>query len=71
MDAIYRLTQPQTHFSFTGDHTLVIPSGMFAPTNAQASLFGNNGLWGLLLPSTVHGRVSDIWRGSASTRLKL
>ena len=26
-------------------------------------------LWGLLLPASVHGRVSDIWRGYVTQRL--
>mmetsp|Transcript_1762 Transcript_1762/g.4413 ORF Transcript_1762/g.4413 Transcript_1762/m.4413 type:complete len:150 (+) Transcript_1762:1-450(+) len=40
-----------------------------APYNAQATLWGRLALWGLLLPISVHGRVSDIWRGYFVQRL--
>ena len=39
-----------------------LPAGLFAPYNAQATLHMHGALWTLLLPVTVHGRVSDIWR---------
>lgn len=39
-----------------------LPAGLFAPYNAQATLHMHSALWTLLLPVTVHGRVSDIWR---------
>jgi hypothetical protein len=38
-------------------------------SNRQATLHMQSGLWSLLLPVTVHGRVSDIWRGYFATRL--
>ena len=40
-----------------------VPQGMYSPYNAQATLHLYASLWSLLLPITVHGRVSDIWRG--------
>ena len=40
----------------------MIPQRTFTPYNAQATLHMSSALWGLLLPITVHGRVSDIWR---------
>ena len=40
-----------------------------APFNAQATLFMRDALWALLLPITVHGRISDIWRGYLVQRL--
>ena len=43
--------------------------GAYAPYNAQATLHMYPALWSLLLPVTVHGRVSDIWRGYAAQRL--
>jgi hypothetical protein len=63
MDAIYRLTQP-IPFEFTAPAGLLvrIPNGVRAPFNAQACLWNHDALWGMLLPITVHGRVSDIWR---------
>ena len=36
--------------------------GPFAPLNAQAALVTPLAYWSLWLPTTVHGRVSDIWR---------
>jgi hypothetical protein len=74
IDAIYRLTMPLP-FDFpsspaveTGQKTedyypLVVPDDTYAPYNAQATLHLYSSLWSLLLPITVHGRVSDIWRG--------
>ncbi len=41
-----------------------------SPFNAQATLWpAQKALWGLLLPVTVHGRVSDIWRSYFVSRL--
>ena len=37
--------------------------------NAQACLFSRLAFWALLLPVTVHGRVSDIWRSFTFTKL--
>lgn len=37
--------------------------------NAQATLHFYSALWSLMLPVTVHGRVSDIWRGYAAQRI--
>ena len=39
----------------------------FAPE--KSTLFNYNAFWGLLLPMTVHGRVSDIWRSYFTQRL--
>mmetsp|Transcript_51326 Transcript_51326/g.133346 ORF Transcript_51326/g.133346 Transcript_51326/m.133346 type:complete len:521 (-) Transcript_51326:501-2063(-) len=44
-------------------------SGTFMPYNAQATLHSYEALWGLLLPVTVHGRVTDIWRSYFTQRL--
>ena len=46
-----------------------LPPGMMTPFNAQATLFAQKCLWGLLLPASVHGRVSDIWRSYIMQRL--
>jgi len=74
VDGVFRLTR-KTPFNFsestsvhTQSNTALIPMGMFVPTNAQASL-QLDALWGLLLPISVHGRVSDIWRGYFTQRL--
>lgn len=69
VDGVYRLTAASPDFNFSwapsgGVHPLlVVPQGSLAPWNAQATLFAQaTSLWGLLLPISVHGRVSDIWR---------
>jgi len=46
-----------------------LPAGTMMPYNAQACLHLYDALWGMLLPSTVHGRVADIWRGYMAQRL--
>jgi hypothetical protein len=66
VDAIYRLTNPDypLHFS-PSDRVSVstVKDGQAAPFNAQATLFFEDAFNTMLLPVTVHGRVSDIWRG--------
>jgi hypothetical protein len=75
VDAIYRLTQPSP-FSFLpqggnviGKSALIIPSRTLVPYNAQATLIKEEVFWSLLLPISVHGRVSDIWRSYFSQPL--
>jgi len=69
VDAIYRLTQPiPFDFPSTGK-PVAVPKNSYAPYNAQATLHTYDALWSLLLPVTVHGRVSDIWRGYITQRL--
>ena len=46
-----------------------LPPGTMMPYNAQATLHSYDALWGLLLPCTVHGRVTDIWRAYFTQRL--
>lgn len=52
-----------------GPDTLALPPGIFAPYNAQATVHQYDSFWGLLLPVTVHGRVSDIWRAYLTHKL--
>ena len=68
VDAIYRLTRT-TPFSFLRPDSedqdrsiLAVPSTSMTPYNAQATLHFYESFWALLLPSSVHGRVSDIYR---------
>ena len=67
VDAIYRLGPLPLPFHFAASPDVVVglppksSSGM-APYNAQATLHFHKAFWGMLLPVTVHGRVSDIWR---------
>lgn len=74
VDAIFRLTR-FLPFEFRLPvkklATTLIPLGTFASLNAQACLFMHSSFWMLLLPITVHGRVSDIWRGYFGQRLLL
>ena len=70
IDALYRLTQPlPVFFRDSVNEMVAMPSGVTCPWNAQATLFTPRMLWGLLLPVTVHGRVSDIWRSFLLQRL--
>lgn len=69
VDALYRLVQPLP-FSFKESmKPCLVPSDRLAPYNAQATLFYYNTLWSLILPTTVHGRVADIWRSYITMRL--
>lgn len=72
IDAIQRLTSyPQSQFSgqFSDRGSTVIDKNVYVPYNAQATLHHRNGFFALLLPKTVNGRVSDIWRSYLSQRL--
>ena len=69
VDAIYRLTRP-IPFNFEPD-TIPVAFGKhtYVPYNAQTTLHNKNSFWGLLLPCTVHGRVTDIWRAYFAQRI--
>jgi hypothetical protein len=64
-DAIFRLTRPgdvgRVWFSAPSP-AVGIPSGVFVPVNAQAVMFHHNALWALVVPTSPHDRVADIWR---------
>ena len=66
VDAIYRLGPRAAlplPFSFASEAPLlVLAPGAVAPFNAQATWWYGPAFGGLMLPTTVHGRVSDIWR---------
>lgn len=71
VDAIFRLTM-KIPFSFKQSDEakpLVVPRGVLTPYNAQATLHFKKSFWGLFLPVTVNGRVSDIWRSYIAQRL--
>ena len=63
LDAIFRITStiPPT-FDESINYCVILNKKSFSPWNAQSTLFEYNSFWGMLLPMTVHGRVSDIWR---------
>ena len=44
------------------NYCIILSKKSFSPWNAQSTLFEYKTFWGMLLPMTVHGRVSDIWR---------
>ena len=71
LDAIYRITMPNQFFFKRTNETrpLLVPRRVLTPYNAQATLHFKKSFWGLLLPITVHGRVSDIWRSYFAQRM--
>ncbi len=69
VDAIFRLTHPLPFDFLQSRPPLYISPTSFAPYNAQATLHYYHALWSLYLPVTVHGRISDIWRGYVTQRL--
>jgi len=73
VDAVFRLTrQLPCHFDGMPEgqpEMLAVPPGVFVPYNAQATVHLYEAFWGLLLPVTVHGRVSDIWRSFLTQKL--
>ena len=74
VDAIYRLgprvALPLPYlFPKRPQGQIVLGAGVYAPWNAQATLFNRGSMWAMLLPTTVHGRVSDIWRSYIAQRL--
>jgi len=73
VDAVFRLTR-QLPCSFQGlpeglPENMAVPPNVFLPYNAQATVHLYEAFWGLLLPVTVHGRVSDIWRAYLTQKL--
>jgi len=66
IDAVHRMTKPLPMYfkgRDQGGSPIVTPLHAFVPYNAQATIHTPYSLWATLLPSTVPGRVSDIWRG--------
>jgi hypothetical protein len=72
MDAIFRLASNKptgVYFSPPGQENLGLPPSVFCPWNGQATLWRRDAFWGMFLPMTVTGRVSDIWRSYLVQRL--
>lgn len=71
VDAVYRLG-PRSAFplpftfptstSKVKESMLVLDKHIWAPFNAQATLFYQTAFYAMALPLSVHGRVADIWR---------
>lgn len=64
VDAFHRLSKamPMTFSSGVDSNPVLVPMHSYAPYNAQATVHMKKALWATLLPATVPGRVSDIWR---------
>ena len=72
IDAIHRLVKPLPmgfQSREQGGTPLLVPQGVYSPYNAQATVHTAPALFALLLPFTVPGRVSDIWRGYFAQRI--
>ena len=72
VDAIFRLTSTMptgVHFKPSQTASLGLPPFVFCPANAQAALHHRDAFWALLLPTSVSGRVADIWRSYFAQRL--
>lgn len=71
IDAVHRMTNC-VHFDFESielPSIRFVPKNKFVPYNAQATIHIMRGLTATLLPVTVQGRVSDIWRSYFSQAL--
>jgi hypothetical protein len=70
LDAIYRLTHgiPEAFNPKKVDCVSIDPV-KFVPFNAQSTLFGSDAFFGLALPTSVNGRVADIWRSYIAERI--
>jgi hypothetical protein len=63
IDALHRLSKPlPMTFPLENAKSVLVPLHAYAPYNAQATIHTMNAMWAMLLPGTVPGRVSDIWR---------
>jgi hypothetical protein len=64
IDALHRMSKPlPMTFPLDGASAVLVPTHAYSPYNAQATIHTRNAMFAMLLPSTVPGRVSDIWRG--------
>ena len=68
--AVYWINKDKPFADFrTSGEVVSLSPGVMAPYNAQATLHHYDAFWGLLLPASVHGRVSDIWRAYFTQRV--
>lgn len=70
VDAIFRISRT-IPMSFRTDAISIwaLPVNRVAPFNAQATMLSRKALFALVLPVSVHGRVTDIWRSYISQRM--
>lgn len=67
-DAIFRLTRTEEVGRVWFDSSAppaLLPHGVMAPVNSQATVFHDDALWALLIPVSTTFRVCDIWRGES------
>lgn len=69
VDAIFRLTRSLPITFNKLEFSPTIQRDIYVPFNAQATIFNHRAFFGLLLPITVPGRVTDIWRSYIIQRL--
>ena len=69
VDAIFRMTRKLPIYFQLEDTIHAVPDGTYSPWNSQAVLVRDIAFWGLLLPISVTGRVSDIWRSYITSRM--
>ncbi|XP_033632604.1 probable glycosyltransferase STELLO2 [Asterias rubens] len=69
VDAIYRMTYDLPYDFNLEPKRFVLPPRVLSPYNAQTTHHSQDAFWGMLLPITVHSRVSDIWRSYFTQRL--
>lgn len=74
VDAIFRLSRKSTDAEFNIRFNkrlprVIVPYHTYSPYNCQNTLHLYEGFWGLLLPTTVDFRVTDIWRSYWAQRL--
>jgi len=72
VDAVFRLTRSEALTRVVFDskkEPVVIAPGTLCPFNSQNTIFHYEAFWGLLLPTTVNFRVTDIWRGYWAQRM--
>ena len=49
--------------SLTESSPVLVPTHSYSPYNAKASIHSRNAMFAMLMPSTMSGCISDIWRG--------
>ena len=64
IDAVHRLVLPlpMNYAPESKSSPILVPSSALVPYNAQATIHTYRALFAVLLPITVKGRVTDIWR---------
>lgn len=65
VDSMHHAKHPLATMTFRPEnkqHPVLVPTHAYAPYNSHATIHTKHALWATLLPSTVPGHVSDIWR---------